>query len=112
MLRNCAYMFLLSPVLLVIGWHDYTFEECAFAGGWEWWFMIPGLFLYMGAWNLWDRYRAQTKDTLAIRSGWWANFGIVLPFVGVLVPIVRLAIGALVVHGAVLLVHGLLHSAR
>jgi len=100
--------FVISLSLLSIGWHDHRFPEAALAIGWKWWFMIGGLFIYMAAWNGWDRYRSKARDPLSRPSSiglWWFSLTMAFPILlGALVPIVRLAIMAIAVDGIALLI--------
>ena len=93
--------FAISLALISIGWHDLQFPATALASSWKWWLMIGGLFVYMAAWNGWDRYRQESRDPLATPGFfgmWWLRLGLGCPMVGLLVPLFRLAIMAVAVN--------------
>jgi len=105
-------LFAISLTLMSIGWHDQQFPAAALALRWKWWLMIGGLFVYMRAWNGWDRHRQETRDPLAIpgRFGmWWFRLSLGCPLAGLLVPLFRLAIMAITVDWIALWIEGLRH---
>ena len=103
--------FAVSLCLLSIGWHDHRFPDSALVHGLRWWFIAGGFFIYMAAWNGWDRYRSETQDPLAASSSlglWWFKLTLIFPVLtGVLVPIVRLLLMSIAVDGLALLIQHL-----
>lgn len=74
--------------------------------------MIGGLFLYMAAWNGWDRYRRETRDPLARRgvlSRWWFELTLTFLPITFLLPVLKLVIMAIAVDWIARGVEYLLH---